>query len=205
MGRHVAREDAQRAAEQHQRAVRVVTGPAARDLADPALQALGVARLGLTGSQLRCGVGEGGEPMLTGAALPGALPRQEADQRGGLGDAAAPMGKDGDDTAAQRDVDCETQVPRVVGSNPAPEISTNQHGGDAAIIAIGKSLAPLTQGGRIWPGAGAYDGAIVVSGYSFEGISGNELPLADVFKYLPAAVLKAKVAGRRRRKNLAAK
>jgi (1->4)-alpha-D-glucan 1-alpha-D-glucosylmutase len=80
-----------------------------------------------------------------------------------------------------------------------------RHGGDAAIIAAGKSLAPLTQGGRVWPGADAYEGAIVTSGYSLEGISGNELPLADVFKYLPAAVLKAKVAGRRRREHLAAK
>jgi (1->4)-alpha-D-glucan 1-alpha-D-glucosylmutase len=79
-----------------------------------------------------------------------------------------------------------------------------QHGGDAAIIAVGKSLAPLTQGGRVWPNADAYDGAIVVSGYSLEGISGNELPLASVFKTLPAAILKAKVAGRRRRKIAAA-
>jgi (1->4)-alpha-D-glucan 1-alpha-D-glucosylmutase len=79
-----------------------------------------------------------------------------------------------------------------------------QVGGDAAIIAVGKWLAPLTQGGRVWPGAEAYDGAIVVSGYSLEGIDGNELPLAEAFKVLPAAMLKAKVAGRRRRKILAA-
>jgi (1->4)-alpha-D-glucan 1-alpha-D-glucosylmutase len=70
---------------------------------------------------------------------------------------------------------------------------------------VGKSLAPLTQGGRVWPSPDAYDGAIVVSGYSLEGISGNELPFADVFKCLPAAILKAKVAGRHKRKNLAAK
>ena len=74
------------------------------------------------------------------------------------------------------------------------------HGGDAVIIAVGKSLAPLTQGGRAWPGADTYDGAIVTKGYSFEGVSGNELPLAEVFKHLPAAVLKAKVAARRRGK-----
>ncbi|HEV7876650.1 malto-oligosyltrehalose synthase [Bradyrhizobium sp.] len=72
-----------------------------------------------------------------------------------------------------------------------------QYGGNAAIVAVGKSLAPLTQGGRLWPGAGAYEGAIVVSGYSLEGTGGNELPLADAFKHLPAAMLKAKVAGRR--------
>jgi (1->4)-alpha-D-glucan 1-alpha-D-glucosylmutase len=74
-----------------------------------------------------------------------------------------------------------------------------RYGGDAVIIAVGKSLAPLTQGGRVWHGA--YDGAIATNGYSLAGISGNELPLADAFKHLPAAVLKAKVAGRRRVKN----
>jgi (1->4)-alpha-D-glucan 1-alpha-D-glucosylmutase len=73
-----------------------------------------------------------------------------------------------------------------------------RRGGDAVIVAVGKSLAPLTQGGRVWPGTDAYDGAIVTKGYSLEGISGNELPLADAFKALPAAVRSAKVAGRRR-------
>jgi (1->4)-alpha-D-glucan 1-alpha-D-glucosylmutase len=75
-----------------------------------------------------------------------------------------------------------------------------RHGGDAAIIAVGKSLAPLTQGGRVWPDAETYNGAIVTRGYSVEGVSGNELPLADAFKHLPVTVLKAKVAGRRSRK-----
>jgi (1->4)-alpha-D-glucan 1-alpha-D-glucosylmutase len=79
-----------------------------------------------------------------------------------------------------------------------------RHDGDAVIVAVGKSLAPLTQEGRVWPDAEAYDGAIVMSGYSLEGISGNELPLADAFKHLPAAIMKANVAGRRRRKNPAA-
>jgi (1->4)-alpha-D-glucan 1-alpha-D-glucosylmutase len=75
-----------------------------------------------------------------------------------------------------------------------------RHGGDAAVVAVGKSLSPLTQGGRVWPDAKAYDGAIVTNGYSLDGISGNELPLADAFKHLPATVLKAKVAGWRSRK-----
>jgi (1->4)-alpha-D-glucan 1-alpha-D-glucosylmutase len=77
-----------------------------------------------------------------------------------------------------------------------------RHGGDAAIIAVGKLLAPLTQGGRVWPGA--YDGAIVTKGYSLEGVGGNELPLAEAFRDLPTAVLTAKVVGRRRGKNPAA-
>jgi (1->4)-alpha-D-glucan 1-alpha-D-glucosylmutase len=76
-----------------------------------------------------------------------------------------------------------------------------RHGGDAAIVAVGKSLAPLTQGGRVWPDAEVYDGAIVTRGYLLEGISGDELPLAEAFKTLPTAVLKAKVVGRRRQKN----
>jgi (1->4)-alpha-D-glucan 1-alpha-D-glucosylmutase len=75
-----------------------------------------------------------------------------------------------------------------------------RHGGDAVIIAVGKSLAPLTQGGRVWPDAEAYEGAIVTKGYSVAGISGNELPLSDAFKHLPAAVLQAKVAGWHSRK-----
>jgi (1->4)-alpha-D-glucan 1-alpha-D-glucosylmutase len=79
-----------------------------------------------------------------------------------------------------------------------------RHGGDAAIVAVAKSLAPLTQGGRVWPDAEAYDGAIVTTGYLLDGISGNELALTEAFKYLPAEILKAKVAGRRRQKNPAA-
>jgi (1->4)-alpha-D-glucan 1-alpha-D-glucosylmutase len=75
-----------------------------------------------------------------------------------------------------------------------------RHGGDAVIVAVGKSLAPLTQGGRVWPDAETYDGAIVTKGYSVEVIGGNELPLADAFRHLPAAVLKAKVARRHSRK-----
>jgi (1->4)-alpha-D-glucan 1-alpha-D-glucosylmutase len=96
----------------------------------------------------------------------------------------------------------EYQPLEVIGPHRDHVIAfARRHGGDAAIVAVGKSLAPLTQGGRVWPNADAYDGAIVVKGYSLEGVSGNQLPLADVFKTLPAAMLKAKVAGRHSRKN----
>jgi (1->4)-alpha-D-glucan 1-alpha-D-glucosylmutase len=74
-----------------------------------------------------------------------------------------------------------------------------RHGDNAAVVAVGKTLAVLTDGGRVWPRAEHWDGAIVTRGLSFEGIDGNEQPLADAFKHLPAAILKAKVAGRRRR------
>jgi (1->4)-alpha-D-glucan 1-alpha-D-glucosylmutase len=73
-------------------------------------------------------------------------------------------------------------------------------GGDAAIVAVGKALAPLTQGGRTWPAPDAFEGAIHVSGYSIEGVGGKGLPLAHAFKRLPAAVLRATVAGRGGRK-----
>ena len=56
----------------------------------------------------------------------------------------------------------------------------------------------LTQGGRAWPQAEAYDGALNVSGYSVEGFAdadANQLRLSNLFTHLPAAVLKAKVVG----------
>jgi (1->4)-alpha-D-glucan 1-alpha-D-glucosylmutase len=55
----------------------------------------------------------------------------------------------------------------------------------------------LSQGGRAWPRAEAYDGALNVSGYSVEGIGdkagATELRLSSLFQHLPVAVLKAKV------------
>ncbi len=74
-----------------------------------------------------------------------------------------------------------------------------RHGDDAAVIAVGRALAPLADGGRAWPRPEAWEGAIVTEGYSPEGIGGKELSLADAFKYLPAAILRAKVGGRRRK------
>jgi len=69
------------------------------------------------------------------------------------------------------------------------------HGRDAAIVAVAKSFAPLSQGGRAWPRAESYDGAIDISGYSVEGAGGRtgtaELRLSDIFQDLPVALLKA--------------
>jgi (1->4)-alpha-D-glucan 1-alpha-D-glucosylmutase len=74
-------------------------------------------------------------------------------------------------------------------------------GENAVVVATGKTLAPLTDGGRVWPRPEAWDGAIVAKGFSLEAVDGNELPLADAFKDLPATVLKAKVAGRRKNRS----
>jgi (1->4)-alpha-D-glucan 1-alpha-D-glucosylmutase len=70
-----------------------------------------------------------------------------------------------------------------------------RRGRDAAIIAVAKSFAPLSQGGRVWPRAKAFEGALSLNGYSLEGVNGEagatEIPLAALFRYLPAAALKA--------------
>ena len=72
-----------------------------------------------------------------------------------------------------------------------------RRGRDAAITAVARSLAPMSQGGRVWPGAERYDGAIGIAGYSVEGgrTDATELRLSDIFQHLPVAVLKAKVKG----------
>jgi (1->4)-alpha-D-glucan 1-alpha-D-glucosylmutase len=74
-----------------------------------------------------------------------------------------------------------------------------RHGRDAAITAVARSLAPMSQGGRVWPGAERYDGAIDVTGYSVEDAGDRngaaELRLSDIFEHMPVAVLKARVKG----------
>lgn len=70
-----------------------------------------------------------------------------------------------------------------------------RHGGDAAITAVGKMFAPLSQAGRVWPRAENFDGAVDLTGYSLEGIDTAELSLSRLFRQLPVVVLKAKVEG----------
>jgi (1->4)-alpha-D-glucan 1-alpha-D-glucosylmutase len=70
-----------------------------------------------------------------------------------------------------------------------------RRGHDAAIVAVGRSLAPLSGAGRIWPGADAWQGSIVTTGYSVEdaetsdGASG--LRLNSLFAQMPVAVRRA--------------
>jgi (1->4)-alpha-D-glucan 1-alpha-D-glucosylmutase len=73
-----------------------------------------------------------------------------------------------------------------------------RRGGEAVIVAVAKSFAIFSQGGRVWPRAVNYDAALDVSGYSVEGFAeadATQLRLSDLFNYLPAAVLRAKVVG----------
>jgi (1->4)-alpha-D-glucan 1-alpha-D-glucosylmutase len=71
-------------------------------------------------------------------------------------------------------------------------------GRDAAIIAVAKSFSPFSQGGRTWPAAESFDAALDLTGYSVEGFADADattLRLSQVFTHVPAAVLKARVAG----------
>jgi (1->4)-alpha-D-glucan 1-alpha-D-glucosylmutase len=79
------------------------------------------------------------------------------------------------------------------------------------IAAVARSLAPFSEGGRIWPRAETFDGTLHINGYSVEGVgskAGAEgVPLSTLFQHLPAAVLKARYLGTpkpsRKRKPLA--
>ncbi len=70
-----------------------------------------------------------------------------------------------------------------------------RHGSDAAIIAVGRFFAPLSQGGRVWPRAESFEGSVDLTGYSIDGLGATELPLSDLFRQLPVTVLKAKTEG----------
>ena len=74
-----------------------------------------------------------------------------------------------------------------------------RHGRDAVITAVAKSLAPMSQGGRVWPRADAFEGALNLKGYSVEGIVSEagvaEVRLSALFRHLPVAVLKARFEG----------
>jgi (1->4)-alpha-D-glucan 1-alpha-D-glucosylmutase len=69
-----------------------------------------------------------------------------------------------------------------------------RHGRDAVIVAVAKSFAAFTQGGRAWPHADAFDGTIDVTGYVIDG-GASELGLPELFRQLPVAVRKATLAG----------
>jgi (1->4)-alpha-D-glucan 1-alpha-D-glucosylmutase len=79
-----------------------------------------------------------------------------------------------------------------------------RHGHDAAISIVAKSLAPLSQGGRVWPNADGFEGSLNLRGYSVEGVDGGvnaaEVPLSELLRHLPVAVLKAKVTAKPKRR-----
>ena len=68
-----------------------------------------------------------------------------------------------------------------------------------AISAVTRSFGPLTEGGRVWPGAENFDATLHINGYSVEGIRSKsgvaEVRLSALFQQLPVAVLKARYVG----------
>jgi (1->4)-alpha-D-glucan 1-alpha-D-glucosylmutase len=71
-----------------------------------------------------------------------------------------------------------------------------RHGDQAAIVAVARALAPMSEGGRVWPRAADFDASLDLRGYKVEGVTeptgGSELRLAALFRHLPVAVLKAR-------------
>lgn len=70
-----------------------------------------------------------------------------------------------------------------------------RHHRDAAIVAVGRSMGALTQGGRAWPAADAFDATIVAPGYAIEGeTKKGEIRVGGLFRELPVAIVKARAA-----------
>jgi (1->4)-alpha-D-glucan 1-alpha-D-glucosylmutase len=72
-----------------------------------------------------------------------------------------------------------------------------RRGRDAAITVVAKSFAPMSQGGRAWPRAEAFDATLNLNGYAVKGIGSKAgaVPLSALFRDLPVTVLKARYAG----------
>ncbi|MBR0876195.1 (1-_4)-alpha-D-glucan 1-alpha-D-glucosylmutase [Bradyrhizobium japonicum] len=69
---------------------------------------------------------------------------------------------------------------------------TRRHGRTAAIVLVGRQFAPFTREGRQWPAFEDVDATIDVTGYTGPGFSGIQLPLAQAFRDIPAAVIEAR-------------
>jgi (1->4)-alpha-D-glucan 1-alpha-D-glucosylmutase len=74
-----------------------------------------------------------------------------------------------------------------------------RRGRDAAIVAVAKSFAAFSQGGRAWPRAEGFDGALSLKDYAVRGSEGfagkKDVALSALFQHLPVAVLKARYNG----------
>ena len=74
-----------------------------------------------------------------------------------------------------------------------------RRGRDAAITVVAKSFAAFSQGGRNWPNADAFQGAIDISGFRVDALDrdrdSKELSLSALFRDRPAAVLPARFEG----------
>jgi (1->4)-alpha-D-glucan 1-alpha-D-glucosylmutase len=69
-----------------------------------------------------------------------------------------------------------------------------RRGRQAAVVAVVRHFAPLTQVGRSWPALEGLEGAIDVSGLAVDGAADGVLPLNVAFKALPVAIIPAGIA-----------
>jgi (1->4)-alpha-D-glucan 1-alpha-D-glucosylmutase len=74
---------------------------------------------------------------------------------------------------------------------------SRRRGRDAVITVTTRCLAPLTDAGRHWPRADAFDATLDLRDYVADGIDGptEPVPVSRLFKHLPAAVLGARFEG----------
>ncbi len=71
-----------------------------------------------------------------------------------------------------------------------------RRGRDAAITVVPRTFAPLTDGGRVWPRAEAFDATVRIEGYRIAGGErASALPVSSLFNHLPIAVVSARVEG----------
>ncbi|MFC0240070.1 malto-oligosyltrehalose synthase [Rhodopseudomonas telluris] len=69
------------------------------------------------------------------------------------------------------------------------------HGSNAVIVAVGKNFAPLSDHGRQWPLADAWDASIETDGLVLDDDTAEQgLSLRDLFRGLPVAVRRARIA-----------
>jgi (1->4)-alpha-D-glucan 1-alpha-D-glucosylmutase len=73
-----------------------------------------------------------------------------------------------------------------------------RRGRHAVIAAAARWYAPLSEQGRAWPRGEAFEGEVHIDGYSLHGASRSDasrMPLANLFRHLPVAALKAGYVG----------
>jgi (1->4)-alpha-D-glucan 1-alpha-D-glucosylmutase len=69
-----------------------------------------------------------------------------------------------------------------------------RRGADAAIVVVGRALAPFSDNGRAWLRGDAFDATVHVNGYAVETMDGaSELKVASLLTHLPVTVMKARV------------
>jgi len=71
-----------------------------------------------------------------------------------------------------------------------------RRGREVAITVVAKAFAPFTQAGRVLPRIESFEAAVSLQGFALDGVSpgSGELPVSLLFKHLPVAVLKARIA-----------